>query len=157
MEIQVVNFARKFSPYCHQAGFLAYGSSLNRLLTFICNGIVASLPIYSDRIAQDLHLIPFSPALCGQCGCTWLFYGIIHIYVTIVKGFSQPPFDVLLLFNLTGFIATKTCTQTAKTAVWRVAASGLPCECKATPRGTMEGWTVTMYSLLFCFHVFFLS
>ena len=56
-----------------------------------------------------------------------------------------------------GFIATKTCTQTAKTAVWRVAASGLPCECKATPRGTMEGWTVTMYSLLFCFHVFFLS
>lgn len=27
----------------------------------------------------------------------------------------------------------------SKTAVWRVAASGLPCECKATPRGTMEG------------------
>ena len=32
-----------------------------------------------------------------------------------------------------GFIVTKACTQTAKNAVWRVAASGLPCKCKATP------------------------
>ncbi|ARE64954.1 hypothetical protein A4V09_24460 [Blautia pseudococcoides] len=34
-----------------------------------------------------------------------------------------------------GFTATKACTQTAQTAVWREAASGLPCNCKATPRG----------------------
>lgn len=37
----------------------------------------ASLPIYSDRLAQALHLIPFSPILCGQYRCTQQFYGII--------------------------------------------------------------------------------
>ena len=35
-------------------------------------------------------------------------------------------------------LATKACTQTAKTAVWRVTVLGLPCKCKATPRGTVE-------------------
>ena len=29
------------------------------------NGIAARLPVYSDRIAQDFHLIPFYP--CGWC------------------------------------------------------------------------------------------
>ena len=67
-KIQVLNFARKFSPYCHQAGFLARGSSLSRLLTLSCNGILASLPIYSDRIAQDLHLIPFSSLISNRTG-----------------------------------------------------------------------------------------
>ena len=37
-----------------------------------------------------------------------------------------------------GFIETKASTQAARTAVWRVAASGLPCKCKAAPRGTVE-------------------
>ena len=37
----------------------------------------ASLRIYSDRLAQALHLIPFSPILCGQYRCTQQLYGII--------------------------------------------------------------------------------
>ncbi|QMW81448.1 hypothetical protein E5259_16385 [Blautia producta] len=48
----------------------------------------------------------------------------------------QPYFVTIQPF---GFIATKVCTQTAQTAVWRVAALGLPCECKAAPRGKVEG------------------
>ncbi|BFK94452.1 hypothetical protein K030075H31_55620 [Blautia producta] len=60
-----------------------------------------------------------------QCSVYWMNCWINNcVFVTI------QPF---------GFIATKVCTQTAKTAVWRVAASGLPCKCKATPRGTVEG------------------
>ena len=64
-------------------------------------------------------------------------------YPTVTKEHSSLTGRVECSFIVTiqpfGFIATKACTQTAKTAVWRVAASGLPCKCKATPRGTVEG------------------
>lgn len=48
----------------HKAGFLTYRSSLDtpsHIPSGIQWSLCVSLPVYSDRIAQDSHLIPFSP------------------------------------------------------------------------------------------------
>lgn len=67
----ISNFARKFSPYCCQAGFLTYGHRSSAPSHTTCTMDLCGIaPKYSYRIAQDSHLIPFSPALCGQRRCT---------------------------------------------------------------------------------------
>jgi len=45
-----------------------------------CKG---ALPIYSDRIVQDLHLIPFSAQIVQIWAALNALYGIVRCYYSI--------------------------------------------------------------------------
>ena len=52
----------------------------------------ADLPAYSDRIAQDLHLIPFYPDGLPPPGTEKCFYSILATYYTTPYLFCKPVF-----------------------------------------------------------------
>ena len=72
--------------------------------------------------------------VCGAAAARVCFYHTPVILHSKALSCQQDS----LLYQPFGFIATKACKQTAKTALWRVAVSGLPCKYQATPRGTVE-------------------
>ena len=56
-------FFGSYAPHL-SAGFLTCGSRIHAAPSHACGTMdfAADLPAYSDRIVQDLHLIPFYPA-----------------------------------------------------------------------------------------------
>ena len=67
------------------AGFLAHGSSTLAAPSHAWhNGIAARLPVYSDRIAQVFHLIPFYP-------CGWCFRLALKTQIFFFRLYCPPP------------------------------------------------------------------
>lgn len=80
-QVRLLCFTRKLN-LAYKAGFLTSGSSLYLPFSHLAEmqwAIEISLPCYSDRIAQDSHLIPSSVSFADTKQHSVRSYGIILI------------------------------------------------------------------------------